>query len=346
LRIAGATGDPVFASDAVEAVHFYSRGIPRVMNLLCEHALINAYVEQIKPVAAPMVEEAARDLLMDEFRPFTTDPCVSDHSPSRLKAMQSVFAKELARPSASQESPPQEAPYSEWAPVPAAFGVEEPASTAENSLLATIHEREEIASSGKQLNGFHPSEGLQPALPQLKRPHGEQELSLDSIACHQDSAAELVATMKRMLTMAPPTPAPHVMPARGESKPLPPAKSNRVFTTENRALTLETINRIPHNRRLGWIRSRLAPLEKLGSSLRAFLLPAVSPAAWSHISATIVRWSCQPFYPAKLLQYWVFGFKRDWIAMMNAFGFRQMKTSLLHWLRQPVSSKSMASGKN
>ena len=33
-------------------VHFYSRGIPRIVNLLCEHALINAYAEHIQPVPA------------------------------------------------------------------------------------------------------------------------------------------------------------------------------------------------------------------------------------------------------------------------------------------------------
>src|SRR5579863_3298851 len=49
LHIAGANGNPIFTSEAVDAVHFYSRGIPRVMNLLCEHALINAYVDQVRP---------------------------------------------------------------------------------------------------------------------------------------------------------------------------------------------------------------------------------------------------------------------------------------------------------
>src|SRR5271157_3666450 len=79
LRLGGATGDPVFAADAVEAVFYYSRGIPRVMNLLCEHALINSYVEQFNPVPARMVEEAARDFLIDEFRAFTTRSSVSNH---------------------------------------------------------------------------------------------------------------------------------------------------------------------------------------------------------------------------------------------------------------------------
>src|SRR5450755_2045357 len=46
LRIAGASGEVVFSPEAVEVIHQYSVGIPRVVNLLCEHSLINAYVEQ------------------------------------------------------------------------------------------------------------------------------------------------------------------------------------------------------------------------------------------------------------------------------------------------------------
>jgi len=36
----------------VEAVHRHSRGIPRVTNLLCDQALMKAFVEQSKPVTA------------------------------------------------------------------------------------------------------------------------------------------------------------------------------------------------------------------------------------------------------------------------------------------------------
>ena len=49
LRIAGAS-QPAFSPDAIQLVHRYSSGIPRVINLLCEHAMISAFVEQIKPV--------------------------------------------------------------------------------------------------------------------------------------------------------------------------------------------------------------------------------------------------------------------------------------------------------
>jgi general secretion pathway protein A len=69
LRIAGANGEAIFSREAVEAVHLYSRGIPRVVNLLCEHSLINAYVDHLRPVPAHLVEEVAREFQLDEIEP-------------------------------------------------------------------------------------------------------------------------------------------------------------------------------------------------------------------------------------------------------------------------------------
>ena len=69
LRIAGANGEPIFSKEAIQTVHLYSRGIPRVVNLLCEHALINAYVDHLRPVPAQLVEEVAREFQLDEIEP-------------------------------------------------------------------------------------------------------------------------------------------------------------------------------------------------------------------------------------------------------------------------------------
>ncbi|HEY6375574.1 MAG TPA: AAA family ATPase [Edaphobacter sp.] len=68
LRIAGATW-PLFSLDALDLVHRYSRGIPRIINLLCEHSLIVAYVEQVQQVTAAMVEGVAVELEL-ETQPF------------------------------------------------------------------------------------------------------------------------------------------------------------------------------------------------------------------------------------------------------------------------------------
>ena len=67
LRIAGANGEPIFSKEAIQTVYRYSQGIPRVANLLCEHAMINAYVDSVRPVPAHLVEEVAREFRLDEL---------------------------------------------------------------------------------------------------------------------------------------------------------------------------------------------------------------------------------------------------------------------------------------
>ena len=72
LRVAGANADPIFSKEAIQMVHMYSRGIPRVVNLLCEHSLINAYVDHLRPVPAHLVEEVAREFQLDEIEPVSS----------------------------------------------------------------------------------------------------------------------------------------------------------------------------------------------------------------------------------------------------------------------------------
>jgi type II secretory pathway predicted ATPase ExeA len=73
LRIAGANGEPIFSKEAIQTIHIYSRGIPRVVNLLCEHSMINAYVDSLRPVPAHLVEEVAREFQLDEIAPIAAD---------------------------------------------------------------------------------------------------------------------------------------------------------------------------------------------------------------------------------------------------------------------------------
>ena len=69
LRIAGADGTPIFSPEALTAVQRYSRGIPRIVNLLCEHALINSFAERVKPVPAKVIDDIAREFTLGEFAP-------------------------------------------------------------------------------------------------------------------------------------------------------------------------------------------------------------------------------------------------------------------------------------
>lgn len=83
LRIAGATR-AAFTPEAVQVVHRHSKGIPRVINLICEHSMINAYVEQVKPIPARIVESVSIDFNLDA-QPFLISPTalsVSDEGSS------------------------------------------------------------------------------------------------------------------------------------------------------------------------------------------------------------------------------------------------------------------------
>jgi general secretion pathway protein A len=86
LRIAGASGEPIFSQKTIETIHLYSMGIPRVVNLLCEHALINAYVEQQRPILPKIVEDVAHEFQLDEVEP--TAP------PESLRTSQELYNSE------------------------------------------------------------------------------------------------------------------------------------------------------------------------------------------------------------------------------------------------------------
>ena len=61
LSIAGTT-TRIFSKEAVHAIHAASKGIPRLINLICEHALIFGYVEQLHEVPAGIIFAVAQDL--------------------------------------------------------------------------------------------------------------------------------------------------------------------------------------------------------------------------------------------------------------------------------------------
>jgi type II secretory pathway predicted ATPase ExeA len=58
--VGGAPG--LFSGDAIEAIHRYSRGVPRMINTLCDNALFEAYLARHKSIDLPLVTQVARDL--------------------------------------------------------------------------------------------------------------------------------------------------------------------------------------------------------------------------------------------------------------------------------------------
>jgi type II secretory pathway predicted ATPase ExeA len=84
LEIAGANDQPIFSPEALERVYAYSLGIPRVVNLLCQHSLIHAFADQMRPVSATHVAEVAR-----EFELESADWALSSEAYARSGSSQS-----------------------------------------------------------------------------------------------------------------------------------------------------------------------------------------------------------------------------------------------------------------
>src|SRR6266853_1113200 len=103
LRIAGANGQPIFEPDAVGAIHAYSRGIPRVINVLAEHSLINACAEDASTVSVRAVAQAATDCQLDRADSVARILSTGSYSTATLSDIGAL----LASISANSDSPSQ-----------------------------------------------------------------------------------------------------------------------------------------------------------------------------------------------------------------------------------------------
>lgn len=75
LRVAGASDVDLFSNAALATVWRRTAGLPRLINILCEQSLVNAFGANKKRVDESLVDEAVRDLGLD--RPGAGAPAMS-----------------------------------------------------------------------------------------------------------------------------------------------------------------------------------------------------------------------------------------------------------------------------
>jgi general secretion pathway protein A len=68
LRVAGC-GEEIFTPSALAEVHRVSSGIPRIINVTCDRALLGAYTQETRKVTAPLVRRAAGEVYGRRFAP-------------------------------------------------------------------------------------------------------------------------------------------------------------------------------------------------------------------------------------------------------------------------------------
>ena len=68
LKVSGADGSLKFSRGALKAIFDYSGGIPRVVNIVCDNALLLGFVQETRKISEELVREVIRDLEGDRRR--------------------------------------------------------------------------------------------------------------------------------------------------------------------------------------------------------------------------------------------------------------------------------------
>jgi general secretion pathway protein A len=82
LSAVGYKRQQLFTPDAIQEIAYYSKGFPRLINILCDNALLIAYAISQKRITTEIVREAAEDLRLEGHR---SNPLVAEKAvePSR-----------------------------------------------------------------------------------------------------------------------------------------------------------------------------------------------------------------------------------------------------------------------
>jgi type II secretory pathway predicted ATPase ExeA len=62
LAVAGSSGQIIFSPDSIDCIYRFSGGIPRIVNTVCDKALLAAYVAETKNITLPIIEDSIQEL--------------------------------------------------------------------------------------------------------------------------------------------------------------------------------------------------------------------------------------------------------------------------------------------
>jgi general secretion pathway protein A len=92
LQIAGAAqSNSIFPDHTVAEVYRHSRGIPRLINTICENALITAYARQLRSVPADIINEVAHDFRLNVTHRSHLDKFTNDGNSKSWQAGNNVL---------------------------------------------------------------------------------------------------------------------------------------------------------------------------------------------------------------------------------------------------------------
>jgi general secretion pathway protein A len=94
LELAGATAEAakqLFSEQAVERVHRHSRGIPRLINTICENALITSFSQVLPSIPPSTIDDVAADFRLGVVHQPPVERSAKDDNTDALQAVKTLL---------------------------------------------------------------------------------------------------------------------------------------------------------------------------------------------------------------------------------------------------------------
>lgn len=341
LGLAGASNiSDIFAPETLDAIHHFSRGAPRVINLLCEHALINGYADRRTPIPPGSIADVAREFHCDPARPG------APHRPEPL------FPGDSGLPPLSATPPPR------WSPLPSLGPLE-------NFSVLPVSEDQARADSLRVAATLPLASPELTERPKLQRRHvfsAAQALSSAPLATRNPAVAQTSALRAPRLSSPPQSRARHPLPAaKGSSHhQIPQASSGNPLPWSQKHGQLSAHTRTALRQLRAQIAPRVARVAaqsgqilarssaRLIASYRAAQIRLANKSAPQAFTSAAVRSAekartylrnsaeaakrlLSRCFPAAA---WAASFRHDW---------RRLLADWNRWLKQPVNIRPPAS---
>lgn len=95
LKVAGAQKD-IFTSAAIRQIHLFSRGYPRLINIICDHALLTGYAAGAKSIDHHLIQECEKELRLPSASTLPGSGAFSDHSADSAAATESTASTRVS----------------------------------------------------------------------------------------------------------------------------------------------------------------------------------------------------------------------------------------------------------
>ena len=91
LEVGGSDRSDIFAAETIDNIAVYSRGIPRLINILCDSALVYGFADELETISTSILENVYEELkTLGTFTDYDAKPSASPATPATAKTVTAI----------------------------------------------------------------------------------------------------------------------------------------------------------------------------------------------------------------------------------------------------------------